>query len=488
VRAIPLFLAVTLAASCNRGAARPLTLLIAQDILSADPNREVETITDSVLFNVYEPLVGFDEQLGIRPMLAESWEHPRPEQWRFRLRKNARFHDGTPLSAALVRDALVALRDSRDMEAAEFLSPVSEITLVDDLTLDLVTAEPRALLANLGVVYITKKNTQAFPPLAGTGPYRLREWVPGARVSLERFDGYYGAPPSFAQVVFTPRTDPQERLRLVREGKADIAYDAPPEGAARPDAGVRFVHRQGVRVYYLGLNLRANARNPFGDVRVRRALHLALNRPRLVGTALLGYGAVATQPAPPQAFGFDPGLPEPQPDPLRARALLSEAGYPNGFKARLDVFSERLPVARLVREDLASIGVELELNAVGKNEVYRLANAGESDLFLASWSFSSGEASEFYEACLHTPSAGYGYNNYGGYSNARLDAIAEKNAAILDPVQRRDQLQRAAVLAMDELPVIPLYVGADIYALSGAITFKPRADGEIWLPDVHPAR
>ena len=98
--------------------------------------------------------MGFDDKLGIRTMLAESWEHPRPEQWRFRLRPNVRFHDGTPLTAPLVRDALIAIQKAKGSEAAEFLSQIVDIAAVDDRTIDLVTAEPRALLGSLPVIYI----------------------------------------------------------------------------------------------------------------------------------------------------------------------------------------------------------------------------------------------------------------------------------------------------------------------------------------------
>jgi peptide/nickel transport system substrate-binding protein len=484
--------AIALLSGCfadQRPAPTPsVTVLIQQDVLSLDPNAKVEMITDSVLFNVYEPLVGLDEHLAVRPMLAESWEHPNPEQWRFRLRRNVRFHDGTPLSAGLVRDALVALRDARNMEAAEFLSPVRQIVAVDAHTLDLFTQEPRALLANLPAIYITKKNAAAFPPLLGTGPYRVVRRVPGESVALERFAGYWGTAPGVERAQFVPLSDAAARAARLGEGRADIAYAVPPELSERSLPGVRFVHHEGVAVVYLAFNVRPSAKSPFADARVRRAVHLALDRRRLVDLVLRGQGSVATQPAPPQAFGFNPDLPEPHPDAERARRLLAEAGRAKGFKTRLDVFAERLPAAHLVQEDLGAVGIQVEINALAKEEVYRLARAGESEFFLAGWTFSSGEVSEFYEACLHTPSARWGYHNYGGYSNAEIDKIAETNAALLAPTERRDLLQRAAIVAMEELPVVPLYVSSDVYGVRDGVSFKARADGEIWLPDVRLTR
>jgi peptide/nickel transport system substrate-binding protein len=127
-----------------------------------------------VLSNVYEPLVDLDANLRPLPVLARSWENPQPERWRFRLRPDVRFHDGTPLTAEAVRTAIEALRaGAAPAEAAQFLNQVREVAVVDPLTLDLVTREPRALLASLSFFHVTKPNAAGrFPPFAGTGPYR----------------------------------------------------------------------------------------------------------------------------------------------------------------------------------------------------------------------------------------------------------------------------------------------------------------------------
>jgi peptide/nickel transport system substrate-binding protein len=189
-----------------------LRIAISDDLPSLDPNRVVDTVSESVLFNVYEPLVGFDEKLGIRTLLAEFWEHPEPERWRFRLRRGVRFHDGTPLTAAIARDALLAVRGRAELEASEFLSRVSEITAVDDSTLDLVTQSPRVLLPDLPVVFVTKPNAAGpFPPSVGTGPYRIGPASRGAEIELERFEGYWGTAPEFPRVTFVSVEDPGQR-------------------------------------------------------------------------------------------------------------------------------------------------------------------------------------------------------------------------------------------------------------------------------------
>jgi peptide/nickel transport system substrate-binding protein len=476
---------LVLAAACSAPRKDSLTVLLSADILSLDPNREIEQVTDSVLANVFEPLVGFDEELEARTILAESWEHPAPERWRLHLRRGVTFHDGVPLTAALVRDALLQIKDAPSEEAAQFLSEVREISAGSDDTVDIVTAQPRAILANLPGLYITKRNTASdFPPLVGTGPYRLAAWKANERVVLERWPEYRGQAPAFREVVFVPVPDAAERLARLVDGRADIAYAVPPEQGGREPPEVRFLSRPGLTVYYIGFNLRRTPTNPFHDLRVRQALHLGIDREAMVDKGLMRRAAVATQPVAPAVFGYDPDVPRPLHDPVRARELLAQAGYAKGLRARLDLATARVAVARVLQEQLREIGVELDLNPLPGDGVYQLAMAGKSDLFLIGWDCSTGEASEFYEFCLHTPAGQYGKGNYGGYSNRTIDTIAETNAAILDQRARRRLLQRAAVITMEELPVLPLWVRDDIYGVRPELTFRLRADAAVRLADV----
>jgi peptide/nickel transport system substrate-binding protein len=395
------------------------------------------------------------------------------------------FHDGVALTPEHVVDALLHIKGAPAEEAAQFLGEVREISVAPDNSVDIVTTQPRAILANLPGLYITKRNSASdFPPLVGTGPYRLTSWKPGEQVVLERWPGYRDAAPVFRRVSFVPVADGGERLARLADGRADIVYAVPPEEGRREPKGARFLSRPGLTVYYVGFNLRNTPTNPFHDLRVRQAFHLGVDREELVEKGVMGKGAVATQPVAPAVFGFDPDVPRPLHDPVRARELLAEAGYAGGIHARLDLATARLPVARVLQEQLAAIGITLDLNPSPGDGVYQLAAAGKSDLFLIGWDCSTGEASEFYEFCLHKPQGQYGKGNYGGYSNPEIDSIAETNGAILDQRARRRLLQKAAVIAMEDLPVLPLWVRDDVYGVRADLTFRLRADASVRLADV----
>jgi peptide/nickel transport system substrate-binding protein len=438
-----------------------------------------------VLSNVYEPLVDLGADLRPRPVLARSWEHPQPERWRFRLRPDVRFHDGTPLTAETVRTAIEALRTgAAPAEAAQFLNQVREVSVVDSLTLDLVTREPRALLASLSFFHVTKPNAAGrFPPLAGTGPYRLKELQEGRHVSVERWDEYWGPRPQVGFAAFVPVASAAERLARVERGEADVAAGVPPELARAHDSrSVDVVRGPGLTVMYLGFGLRPDTQGPFTDVRVRRAFHLAIDRGELLRRALDGTGSVATQPVAPRVFGFNPRLPAPVHDPAEARRLLAAAGQASGLRIRLDHPDDRYRAARVLQEQLARVGVTLDLAGMERGELWE--RAADSALFFAGWDCATGEASEFFEFGLHTPGRGYGGANYGGFSHRRLDEIVETNTAALDPRVRQGLLQEAAFIAMEELPVLPLYVEDDIYAVRHGLLIPPRADNALRLADV----
>jgi peptide/nickel transport system substrate-binding protein len=472
--------------ACRAPAPPPhsLKVLLTADVRSLDPNAEVEQVTDAVLSNVYEPLVDLDEGLQPRPVLAESWEHPQPERWRFRLRKNVRFHDGTPLTAEAVRSAIESvLRAPAQAEASQFLHDVRDVVVVDAGTVDIVTQGPRALLANLSFLHVTKPNAAgAFPPLAGTGPYRLKERTPGQLVSMERWDDYWGPRPEFAFAAFEPVPAPEDRLGRVERRDADIAFAIPPELAAVPRPGVRIARGTGLTVFYLGFGMAPRPDNPFTDRRVRKAFHLAIDRGEILKRLLHDTGAVPTQPVAPRVFGFNPELEAPAYDPAQSRRLLADAGHAHGLRVRLDFPKGREAAARLLQEQLARVGVTVQPVGLDRGDLWQ--QASRSSLFFAGWDCSTGESGEFYQFCLHTPGGGYGAANYGGFSHPRIDQIVETNAAVLDQRQRQALLQEAAGIVMQELPVLPLYVEDEIFAVRSGLTFPARADNALRLGEV----
>jgi peptide/nickel transport system substrate-binding protein len=232
--------------------------------------------------------------------------------------------------------------------------------------------------------------------------------------------------------------------------------------------------RPGLTVFYLAFDVRPRPGNPFHDLQVRRALHLALDREQLVQQAYKGMAAVASQPVAPLVFGFNPQLPAPRRDTQAARRLLAEAGYARGFGTRLDISSARLNLARLIRSQWHEVGVNLALNGLPAEEVDRVAAAGQSPIYFL---LIAARANPAKPTVLPTPPASATARQLRRLLDPASTRSPRTNAAILEPMQRRRALEQAAALVMADVPILPLVVSEAIYAVRGPLSVLGRQPG-----------
>jgi peptide/nickel transport system substrate-binding protein len=255
------------------------------------------------------------------------------------------------------------------------------------------------------------------------------------------------------------------------------------------------LHRPtGLFLKYLGYDLARDVtpyvsarRNPFRDPRVRRAVALAVDRRQLV-ERLPASAVPAAQLVPPSIFGFDPQRSVPPADPGRARALLAEAGFPDGFEATLHArqFGGG-ESAEPLREMLATVGIRLKVVQLGEAEFRRVVHEPPS-LFLTRYACDTGDASDVLNAVIHRLDArrGYGYSNFGRYADPRVDAAIEASAGEERRDARLQELQQVLGQAVDEAVVVPLYVDQNVFGLRHGWTWSPRADGLVLAWEIKP--
>ncbi|HET7293232.1 MAG TPA: ABC transporter substrate-binding protein [Vicinamibacteria bacterium] len=456
------------------------------ELTSLDPHREDTLSNSALLSNVYEPLVATDTDMKLVPRLAHAWENPDPRTWIFRLRRGVAFHDGRPFSAADVAASLARLRGDPLLEMGKKLSGVEEVRVRDDVTLELRTREPdRTFLQKLTGVLILPHGARG-PEGIGTGPYRIEAWS-ARRLSLTRFEGYWGPEAPFLRAEYDLGLPPRAALEAVRLGRTALA-EAQGHRVSLADAA-RFgvARRESLYTKFLGFDL-ARTRspgvpgrsNPFRDRRVRRALHLALDRVALVAR-LSTDAEPASQPVPRSVFGFHPGLPEPRHDLGAARELLRQAGLGGGFAGVLHTRHVLEEPARLVAADLRALGVRLDVEALPDAEFFEALRRREASVWLDRVACISGDAYEFLADFLHSPdpSRRLGRSNELGLADPELDRAIEASAEIEDDMERREALGGLLARVMDELPVLPLFVDRDAYVYDRRIAFAPRYDGEI---------
>lgn len=489
---------------------RSLTVIQSSDIFTLDPHTFNETVTHSLLNNIMEPLVRMDANLRIdlEGSLAKGWMNPDDRTWRFHLRPGVRFHNGFILTAHDVKASLERARNHPLTDVGGGLGNIESMTVEDDLTLVIVLKQPSAILLQTlsSCMIMPKEQTEKWseeenPEIPiGTGPYRFVSWNKGESVELRSFDEYWQGLPTFEQVRIEAVNDPLERVKLLTRGKADLVVDIPVEmvDQVKRQRGVTLISQEGLRVIYLGFDVGRTRSpyvgvtpNPLMDRRVREAIYRAIDEDRIIREVLHGYGKPATQFCAPSVFGFNTTLERLPYDPARARELLREAGYPDGFPLTFHCPNNRYvkdeEIGRMVAEQLREVGIDLTFVPLPKEVFLRDVSEGRYTFFLVGWDCSEGDAISVFLDCLHSAEGtDYGSFNAGRYHNESLDALIETTEITIDPVDRARLFEEAQEVGMEDIPWVPLHIEVNLYGVQEGFHFTPRLDKMIFLSDISP--
>jgi peptide/nickel transport system substrate-binding protein len=462
-----------LAAGCERdGREPPLRVGLYAGPLSRDPHLVREYLTFGVLACVYEGLVDLDRALAPRALLAESWESPDKQTWVFRIRRGVRFHDGRPLTARDVAFSLDRARRPARSEYAGYLAAIDSIRSLDSHAVEIRTREPAGvLLHKLASIMIVPDGSPAEIHTAiGTGPYRITETEHG--LVLTAHPGYWGPEPPEPEIALVVTPDAAEARRLLVTGALDILWRvAPSESRFVEEApGCRIVALPSFAVEVLQMRVSAP---PFSDLRVRKAIHLALDREALVRDIGHGRGSPASQLVGRGVLGFDPGQPPARRDTAAARALLAEAGVGGGFEVELEFREGRNAVP--IQVQLAAVGIRVTLRPRPWDQLVARLRAGETAFYYGAYAADTGDAGDILRGLLGGQPFGGGRGL--GYSSDELDRLlAEADRAESVP-ERRAVLQRAMAVALHDLPLVPLIIPEDLYGIRSTVEWTPRPDG-----------
>jgi peptide/nickel transport system substrate-binding protein len=454
------------------------------DIVTVDPHLHDDSVTHSVLSNIFDPLVAFDGQMRITPALAVTWENPDDLTWRFRLRPGVRFHSGAP---CLAGDVVYSLSRAKNTEIGHYISQVSKATEIDSLTVELTTDKPVPVLLNkLTFVAIVPRGCQK--PMTrpeGTGPYVFLDYRKGEFLSLKAKEGYWGGRPAILKATFKVIPEDRERLQALTTGEILLARDMEGESRERILAhpGLNYLSRPGLGVSHLGVNLGAGG--PLSSRRVRQAIFWALDPAEIV--SMSGMEAEPwNQLVSPYIVGYHAGEEVKRPDLERAKKLLNEAGRGRGFDLKLELStSAALSSGPVIARQLGRIGVRVEVAGMEWTGFTQRLKRRESQFYLIGWACSSGDASDLYDACLHTRTeTGYGYANHSGYSNPGVDRLIEQSNRTLDHKERIGILHMIQKAVMEDMPLIPLYIRNRAYGVSRQVNFTPRQDARVKLIEI----
>lgn len=486
--------------------AAELNIGLSADVTTFDPHFVAAQPNLTAQKHVFDTLVHVDERGRPIPGLA-TWTTPDPVTWEFTLRRGVKFHDGSELTT---QDVLFSLERTLHIKGspggfATYVRPIVAKEIVDRYKIRLRTAAPYGGVAqDLSEVQIVSKRAAANAASAdfdsgraaiGTGPYRLVRFVRGSRIELARYDEYWGGRLPWEKVTLHILPSDPVRTAALLSGQLDAIEHVPTADLARlrrnPDLRLEqavswrtiLLHLDQYRDHPPGVSGkdgRPLARNPFKDLRVRRALSKAINRQAIAERVMEGLALPAANVVSPSVFGHNPAVkPEPY-DPNGARRLLAEAGYPDGFRVTIATPNNRYindeQVAQTVAQMFSRIGVEARVDAMPLSAYFGKARKREFGIALLGWGSLAADLALRSLAGTPNPDKGYGAWNWGGYSNPELDALIERSLGTVDAGKREAVARQASALAARELAFLPLHYQIVTWAMKKNLSYAARTD------------
>lgn len=502
--------AAAFAALSSAARAEEFRWAVTTDPQTMDPHAVNSAPVLGFLNNVYEGLVRRGKDMSVEPALATSWEPIGDgEGWRFNLREGVTFQDGSTFDA---EDVLFSYQraSSEAADTRSWFSSVSEVKIVDAYTVDIMTSAPNPIFpgsianwmimdsgwaaANNAELPDKENGNHATLNSNGTGAFQITAREPGLRTVLEPHDGWWGeVEHNITRAELTPIQNAATALAALLSGDVDFINPVPIQDVERLSGNDQVKVIQGIeaRVIMLGFPHEAAAlkyseetadANPFADARVRRAVGHAINVPAILQTIMRGNAEEADQLVSPAMRGYANGLNRWEYDPDKARALLEEAGYSDGFTFGLKCPNNRYlndeSVCQAVTGMLAQVGMRATLDAMPVQNYWPELREDNFDMYLLGWSPGTFDAEHPVRFLAATPNEEkrLGSWNFGGYSNARVDELLPLIQSTIDETKRQEMLDEVARILLEEVAYVPLYVQPLIWGTGSNIELTQRPD------------
>jgi peptide/nickel transport system substrate-binding protein len=494
--------------------AQELAVGLATPLQTLDPHERNAAGNNSVIDHIYDTLISRDAREALRPALAESWTARDATTWEFKLRRGVLWHDGTPCTTDDVIASLGRAAALPDGAASfgHFTRRIESVGRVDALTLRIKTRHPYPLLphdlAAIRIVQAAAADAGAWH--IGTGPYKLKQFLAGKSVRLERNDRYWGGKPAWPTLHLRFIADPVQRVAALASGEVQMVEEVGADQIARllKDPKLQVVSAVTNRLIYLHVDSqRAHSpfvkakgdpplkTNPLKNPLVRRAMSLALDRPALVERHFAGRALPAGQLLPSGRAGTSAQLSAPAQDIEGARRLLNQAGYPNGFAITLHTpmgrYAQDVQTAHGVAAMLSRVGIRVRVEALPAKLFFSRLDKLDYSFYLAGWSTQTGEASSPLRALIgtHDARSGLGQANRGRFSDPDVDALIRSAMTSTDEAARNALLARATDMAIGERQaLIPLHHEMSTWALRKGLDYAGRSDLATYAFEVRAAQ
>ena len=482
------------------------------DPQTMDPHSQNESMTNMMNGQVYERLVSRDRNLNIVPGLALSWQQTGPLVWRFKLRPGVKFHEGQALSAD---DVVYSIKRAQEptSQVNNYATAVGEPVKIDDLTVEFrLKAVNPIFLQHLDSLWImsktwcetnksvkpldfkNKEETYAAMHTNGTGPFMLVSRQPGVKTSYKRNPNWWGKfEGNVQEIVYTPISNDATRLAALVSGEIDFVLDPAPRDVARlrNTSGVKVIDGPENRIVFIGMDQgrdellysSVKGKNPFKDVRVRKALYQAIDI-ETMKTKLMNGQSVPTGGLTPSPLGAynDPAIEGRFPyDLAAAKKLMAEAGYPDGFEVTIDCPNNRYindeEICIALASMWAQLKVKLKVNAMPRATYFPKLEKQDTSMYMLGWGGAVTDAEVTITPVLRNRAdKGVGFYNYGGSKNDKFDAMAAATSVEPDAKKREELVKAALKDYRENVHILPLHRQMIPWATRSNVNVVHRAD------------
>jgi peptide/nickel transport system substrate-binding protein len=468
------------------------------DPVSLDPQVQLSGGMLQLSHWVFDPLVRWTQDMDFEPRLATSWERLDDLTMRFHLRKGVKFHSGNDFTAKDVKWSFDRMRKSVDFKG--LLEPFEGCYIVDDYTVDVKTKKAYPLVLNMATYFFamdsefytgTDENGQpkdtilkigesfALNNASGTGPFIVTKRQHNVVLEMKRFEGYWdtNSPGNVTEFILSPIKENATRVAALLSGGVDWISPVPPQDFARiqSDDKVKLVNINGGRIITFQMN--PNRVEAFKDVRVRQAIVHAVNNEGIVKQIMKGTATVAAQQGPKGYLGYKENL-TPRYDLAKAKALMKEAGYENGFEISMMAPNNRYvndaKIAEATAQMLGRIGIKVNLKTMPKAQYWNEFDDRAADMMMIGWHSDTEDSGNFSEFLTMCPNAETGYGQYNsGYCNPKVDELTLAAQSETDMEKRKAMLQEIEQILYDDAAFVPFHWQNHSYGVKKNVRAQP---------------
>lgn len=439
-----------------------ISIAMKADPKTLDPQKSIDTMSNKSITLIYDTLLDLDENLNLKPNLAESWERLDDCNVVFHLKKGVKFHNGEKLKAEDVKFTLE--RAASSPQTLYLFKPITKVTVIDDYTVQVTTDKPfGALLNNLAAVQggiVSKKAVLEYGDdyvnhPVGTGQYKLKEWLPGNRIVFEGFKDAYQGAPNFEELTYLTIPEVSNRMIALETGEVDVAFDIGimDKETIENSNNLELVEVESPALLYLGFD----QTNPiYQNKKLREAIAYAIDNQTFVDVVFRGSAVTGDSPLPKASPAYNGNVKKYNQDIEKAKKLLAEAGYPNGLDIELWCMDDgpRVDMCVIIQDQLKKIGINVEIKIFEFGAYVSKTALPNKDLYFLSWN-SSGDGDVALYPLFHSSQHG-APGNRSFYSNKEVDKLLDKARVSVDEEERRSLYKEVQNILQEDLAIYAL--------------------------------